>query len=48
MRSIVALAMHTGISVNEWLETDDRSLTTAINLFADEIEASKPNQKRGM
>lgn len=42
MRSVVALAMHTGISVNSWLASGDRELDTALELFAEEIEASKP------
>jgi hypothetical protein len=47
MRAVVALAMHTGISVDSWLASGDREIATALELFAEEIEASKPKSGRG-
>lgn len=47
MRSVVALALRSGIPVTAWLAEDDQTLLTAFELYAEEDEKVERAGRRG-
>lgn len=47
MRSVVALALRSGIPVRAWLAEDDQTILTAFELYADEDEKTNRGRRGG-
>lgn len=44
MRSLVALALRSGIPVSAWLEEDTATILTAFDLYREEDDGARPGR----